>query len=475
MRPETIVFALAAAVLTAAIFFGGGAQRGLISDAVPELLALPLIFLCIGNGLCQLMQRPALVVLLACILLTPLVQLVPLPAEFSLSLPGREDVSLTLQQAGVELSWFPISLRPPETWRSFLSLLPATALCLAAASLDLKRRVWLIALVVALVLANVVVGFIQIIGGPDSAFYLFTVTNSGSAVGFFANANHYTALLYATLPLAVALFAERFNLNLVPLTTALVTTISSFLIGLAISGSRTALILGSVGLVSSLLFVGREAITSHLSRKKLAALAAGVGFLLVPVLLGVGVLTIFRRFSEKTVIDDARWVILQPVLDLMKLYAPVGSGIGTFERAYQTHETASSLMVETVNHAHNDWLELAVEGGLPVMALLAVWLIWLALASVTAIKQGFAIQARLEKAAFIALWLLTIHSLWDYPLRTIAVSSVFGLCIGILVAPPRLNIERSLDAFPAFLGENAPKKSRRHRRRQAIVSHDAGQ
>jgi hypothetical protein len=33
------------------------------------------------------------------------------------------------------------------------------------------------------------------------------------------------------------------------------------------------------------------------------------------------------------------------------------------------------------------------------------------------------------------MWLLLLHSLWDYPLRTIALETLFGLCAALQFAP----------------------------------------
>lgn len=463
MHRSTTIFIVAATVLVAAVLFGGGAQRGLPSDALPELVSLPLIFLCAISGWRQLRQRALLAVFLAAALIVPIAQLVPLPPAIWQTLPGRDAIASVLNAAGVTPSWLAISLRPSETWRSLLSLLPAVALCLAVASLDLKRRVWLVTLLIGLVLLSVVVSFLQILGGPASALYFYKFTNPGRAVGFFANANHYTALLYASLPLAVALLAERITVNSTAHVAALAVAAFGYLVGLAISGSRTALALGGVSLLASAIFVARETLALYLSRARLAAAAAVAAFAVTPVLLGVGLLTILRRIEEQDLLEDTRWKILPATLEVLKKYAPFGSGLGTFERAYQVNEAPSDLIINTVNHAHNDWVELVLESGAPAGILLAMWILALIFWSVRSFKSGFSLERRLEKAAVIALWLVTLHSLWDYPLRTIAISSIFGLCTGLMTAPTAANATDLHSVFPGLFGQGASRRRRKRR------------
>lgn len=83
-----------------------------------------------------------------------------------------------------------------------------------------------------------------------------------------------------------------------------------------------------------------------------------------------------------------------------------------------------------MNHAHNDWLELLLETGIPGMALAALLLFWGA-------RRARAIwraedRDRFAQAAVIAVTTMLLHSLVDYPLRTAALSAVFAACIALI-------------------------------------------
>jgi len=110
-----------------------------------------------------------------------------------------------------------------------------------------------------------------------------------------------------------------------------------------------------------------------------------------------------------------------------------------------------------VNHAHNDWVELWFEGGLPavLLALLGVGLLAVLLArrwreAVKDATESPAAESDLRPSrswrrrhslrgllvgAGLTPILLALHSLVDYPLRTEALACLFALCSGILLSP----------------------------------------
>ena len=135
-------------------------------------------------------------------------QLVPLPPGIWSVLPGRDTVAQFYTVAGMALPWQPLSLSPGETWRAGLALLPALALFLATLTLSRAERQVLLVVAVVIGLISVPLGILQVLGGDESELYFFQYTNPGSAVGFFANANHYAAFCYMLIPLSAALLSE---------------------------------------------------------------------------------------------------------------------------------------------------------------------------------------------------------------------------------------------------------------------------
>ena len=88
-----------------------------------------------------------------------------------------------------------------------------------------------------------------------------------------------------------------------------------------------------------------------------------------------------------------------------------------------------------VNHAHNDYLELLLELGIPGLALLLVFLVWWfwQTAQIWTARE----VSLLARAATIASGALLLHSIVDFPLRTAAMAGLFAWCLAIMVTRPR--------------------------------------
>jgi hypothetical protein len=61
---------------------------------------------------------------------------------------------------------------------------------------------------------------------------------------------------------------------------------------------------------------------------------------------------------------------------------------------------------------------------------------WLGASTYRAFVREDAVKGRQARAGVIAMLLLLIHSLWDYPLRTIALQTLFCFCAALQFAPP---------------------------------------
>jgi O-antigen ligase len=156
--------------------------------------------------------------------------------------------------------------------------------------------------------------------------------------------------------------------------------------GLA-SGSRTGaiLLLAEAGIVLGFISRRRAAATFILWTTLLAAVA------------GAG--TLAGRFAEK---DPWRYrrEIAASTLKLIADHPWRGYGLGTYPDVYPAYATFD--IGARVEHAHNQWLEWAAEGGVP---LALVWLTLAAGVSVRAVRSVWGIGIL---AAFL-------HALVDYP------------------------------------------------------------
>lgn len=440
-------------VVLSALILGGGTTQGLWSDALVQLASLPL--LAIGLRAFLLSAPPGSVwptaILAACVLL-PILQLIPLPPEWWAKLPGREPVGAAYDAVGMARPWLPLSLTPAETWRSALSLLPAAAVFLATVNLAHEDRRRLVLLILVVVLLSIMVDVLQVIGGH---LYFYEITNFGSAVGFFANRNHNAAFLYSAIPLATAWglnLARRQpqGLRLGMLVVGLVAAGTA--LGLALTASRAGVVLGLVAGVVTIALVAKHGDGRRTRRR----LAIAVGGNLAALLLAFqfGFVALAGRVQHSELFDDIRLPVARITIGAAKTYSPVGSGFGSFVPIYQAREPLRMLAATYVNRAHDDWLELWLNGGVPAVALAAAFLLWFGRSAsrvwLARSPLGMsAAAADFARAGSVVILLLLLHSIVDYPLRTTALMVIFACGAAFLIAPPRsLDEEGEIQIVP---------------------------
>src|SRR5262245_52578948 len=164
------MFPLCVIVIVASLVLGGGTQSGFLSDAILQLIAIPLLLVSLwrllGTPLTKQM-RMALFFCLAAVAI-PLIQLIPLPPWFWSALPGRDPAVEVFEILGDKLPWMPISLSPNATWLSALSLIPPIAIFLGTMLSTYRERRWLSLVLLAIGVVSVFVGLIQVAQGPFS-------------------------------------------------------------------------------------------------------------------------------------------------------------------------------------------------------------------------------------------------------------------------------------------------------------------
>ena len=111
-------------------------------------------------------------------------------------------------------------------------------------------------------------------------------------------------------------------------------------------------------------------------------------------------------------------------------FMPFGSGLGSFVDVYPMYEDPAAVGGTYVIHAHNDYVEVALEMGVAGILLMIAFLAWWG-AAVRRLWQSNEAGA-FSRAASIASAAILAHSLVDFPLRTAAISACFGLCVALL-------------------------------------------
>lgn len=433
--PARMHLPLAAAVLASALVLGGG--QGGLGDSAVQALALCLLALCLWRHASEPgATLPRSAWLAALVLALPLLQLLPVPAALWLMPEARTEIAAELSAAGVDIPsrW---SLVPLATERALQWLLPAAALYLAALQLGAEQRSTLLKLLVLAAAASVVLGLAQLAGGKDSALRFYAITNPSEAVGFFANRNHLASLLAVALPLVVVgtarWLAKRDEMDARTLLglVAGIGLVALLILGIALARSRAGLALGMVGLLGCLPIV--LGLRRRRGTRRALAVAVALGLTLAVQFALFGIL----QRLEKDPFEDTRFRLLPVAESVAREHWPLGAGLGGFRRAFEAEDPAPDTAY--VNHAHNDWAEVWLEAGWPGWALIGGAVAALLVSGWRVWRPGRSAspgQTAIARAAWLALLLLALHSLADYPLRKTAMLAVAGVLAGCVATAP---------------------------------------
>lgn len=424
--------AVAAAILLALSFVFGGASRDhALRLALVELAALPLLVLGLGRLIRTGVWREHRFALglLAAAIAIPLTQLIPLPPAVWGRLPGRDQMMLALQLVGLEPGWSPLSLTPDQTWRSALALTPPAAFFIAMLSLSQLQRERLVRFFIAGAIISILLGAAQLASGGER-LYPWETTSAGSVNGFFANRNHLAACLLIALPFAITLGAATLRRD--QRTSALwfgAMFAGLVVVALAAIRSRAGITL-FVPVMTASLFAAWIAAGRGRPGPGLLVLVGSVGAALTTVAV-LALPPILARFDTEGAPEGRfeRWPL---VAETAQTYLPLGSGIGSFDPVYRSVEPLEELDGTFFNQAHNEYLETWLEAGWLGAGLILAFLIWYARRCWSAWKAPPSRERDLQRAASIGIGVALVHSVGDYPLRTVALAVVFALCCGLL-------------------------------------------
>lgn len=415
-------------VFLVALWIAGGASR---ADVLGQVLirtfawAIAIILILFAPRPNWQAVRPLGLFLLAATGLVAL-QLVPLPPSLWPELPGRQLLLDAASVTGREQPWRPLSISPGSTINALSALIvPIVALILLAGLL--RKDQWrVLSILLGIVVASSVVGLLQFSGARFGNPLINDV--SGAVSGLFANRNHF-ALFTAIGCLLAPAWAFRDGDQ--PAWKGFVAVALLLLFGLIIlgSGSRAGLLVGVVGVVIGVL-LGRQRIKSELRRlpKKariflFVAILGSFGSALVLSVTMDRAISVERAFSLDAE-QDMRTRALPTVLDITRKYFPVGSGFGAFDPVYRIDEPSELLGTSYFNHAHNDFLEVILDGGFPGLLLLLAAIIWWLWKSVRAWRQQDGSENMLPRVGSGIILLVLIASATDYPARTPMIMAV---------------------------------------------------
>lgn len=417
------------------VFLLGGSAR---ADTASLLVLRPAAMIWLGIAVLAvgwepLRRQPVAATAFGGFVVIHILHLVPLPPELWSALPGRERAAANLAAAQIELGWRPLSLVPFATWNSLFALaIPLGFWIMAARFKSEKEQSQIVLGIVCLAVLSTALGVAQVMSGYSSPLYFYRITNSGLAVGLFANRNHNGYFLACAIPM-MGYLVGRFQKAGGPGRPAYL-ALAAFVLfafaGVALAGSRGALVLLLVGIATLPLFVAKPARTGWAGFRPLA-IATAIATLCLAAAALFSPTNAISRAVGADLTDELRFTIWPIIFEQVWTYFPAGAGMGTFVETYQIAEPAELLRSSYVNHAHNDWLELLLDGGLAGAVLLGcgtlAWL--LSVGRYAASGPELREKRKLPLLGLVVIGMLGLGSILDYPLRTPSLAALFALAV----------------------------------------------
>lgn len=444
-------------VVFAPIIMGGNRPLPLLALEVASVLVLGLVLQSgrLKTGVPRAFQ--AGLVLLA---LTPFLQLIPVPFDWWIALPGRAEYGVALAEVGagavVAEGWRAISIVPVHTEYSAWAIMPPLAMLagvLALPAEQVRRLVWVF---IAMIVSQAILGLMQYGDGPGSWLRFGPSARDSSAIGTFPNRNLFAGLLVMGLPVLLALLAgcvfgvdrkvsrQRSagwllrlkgwgsdelgsNRSLIHAAIALVV-----LLGIVFSKSRSGIGLSMLVILLSVFVLGHN-LGGSFSAKMLSIVAV-VGLALATV---IGLAPVLTRFGADP-LQDLRWEIFEISWEAVMDFFPLGSGAGTYPQVIAAKTPQGGfLRAETyINHAHNDYLEWWVEGGLLAMVLTGLFAaLYLLRWRVLWAERNWRTMHMMQVGAGLGLLMVILHALTDSSMRIPANQIYCALLAGVFMHP----------------------------------------
>lgn len=332
-----------------------------------------------------------------------------------------------------------ISVAPADSLTGVMRLATLVGVFLLAVQLGRPghRARRFILVLAATGLAYAAYGLLMHLGGFDMVLWWERWAYRDSVTSTFVNRNHYAT--YAGLGMLCGLGAllisrsegtGSWTLWLTELLERhwwLVLATTLIFLALVLSHSRAGLLVAGIGVI--VLFTAL-AYAGELRMKKrygwlLAAVFAGL-FMLIGgnTWERIGAFELDGVKRDEVVLISGAAIAQAPA---------IGYGLGTFADVFALHRDARAGDKEVWRQAHNDYVEMALELGVPATAMLILGLSFPVVACVRALRRRR--RGRVYPAIGIAATsLVGVHALVDFSLQTQGVAITYAALLGVAYA-----------------------------------------
>ncbi len=376
-------------------------------------------------------------------------QLLPLPAGLVEFLRPNPRVWTVYYPGGAATTFSRLSIAPYSTRSQLLVLVCCVTAYFFARIVGQDRgsRRRLIAWLLILGTFESLYGLVQYLSGWQKIFAYAKKYNLEEATGTYINRNHYAGFLEMAIPFSLALVLHEHvrswrrgqrgrgikgllvgeNLSRMGFRLFAVIVMVAALI---CSRSR-------MGMIASASSLALMAAFSGFQRKAGMWIATAVMICVTALVLWIGAGSALGRFgnisNEFASEGESRSSLWKGTAQLIAGHPLLGSGLGTFPVAFTAVQ--STFLGKFVNHAHNDYLELASDLGIPAAIVLFGSIVILL---VRLAKKTSSAEAKFERTVALgcmgSIAAILLHSLTDFNLYIPANALLFSVILGLASA-----------------------------------------
>jgi putative inorganic carbon (hco3(-)) transporter len=385
-----------------------------------------------------------------------LLQLCPLPASLLHRVAGRD-----VPQAQIRAGY--LSFEPYATRTHFLILVTCFIAFYFAqvVSQDRRRKQFFVGALVALGTFEAFYGLAQYLSGWQQIFTYVKKFDLEEATGTYINRNHYAGFLEMILPFSLVFVIYEYAKlrgdrgskvglkSLIAKSAAqrLVLSLAvSVVICAALIFSRSRM--GILAAASSVLVIFALIAISRFHGRMGSLLAATFILLTVCMAVWIGPGPIVSRFQtvseEYSLGGQSRISMWRDALPLIKHHPWLGTGLGTFPIAYTSGQTA--FLSQFVNHAHNDYVEVAADLGIPGALILFASIIFILIRAIRSFLSGERTFERIVALGCVGgIVAILLHSFADFnlyiPANAVLFSAILGLAVSVPAPPSNVRSE----------------------------------
>jgi O-antigen ligase len=270
--------------------------------------------------------------------------------------------------------------------------------------------------------------------------------------GPFINRNDFAAWLVMAIPLTIGYLAMRIGslrtsrssrvdpTAVLDARMMLLIAASCLMTGAALASlSRSGIVSVAIALAAFVALAGSRA-----GRAPATMVAIGVVVLLVAAGMYANLPALVARMNETVPSGfGGRFVVWAETWPIVRDFAGTGVGVGAFERAMLVYQQSNRLMF--FNHAHNEYLQVLAEGGLPLAGAAAVAVVAALVAAARHLREDRSSVYWTRAGAICGLIGVGCQSVWDTTLRMPANAVLFAILAAIAIHEPGSGDKAPLD------------------------------